>query len=85
MSHWDKTVDIETDTLGKYRMVSTTEEAARVLTSSWPKTSGPAFEAAVKACVDALQKTRDRALAAKARQAFIDAAEEADLFVRRSK
>jgi hypothetical protein len=48
----------------------------------WPKPEGKAFEAAVKACIAALERTRDKALAAKARAAFIEAADDADIYVR---
>jgi hypothetical protein len=80
---WDKGVELELHGIGKYRNVTSTEEAARHLTGmNWPDKDSPAFQSAVKACIAALENTRRKALAAKARQAFIDAAGEADIYVR---
>jgi hypothetical protein len=81
--HWDKGVELELHGIGKYRTVTSTEEAARHLTGKeWPEKESPAFQSAIKACIAALENTRKRALASKARQAFIDAAEDADIYVR---
>lgn len=79
---WDRDVELELHGIGKYRTVKSTEDAARQLTDNWPKPEGQAFEAAVKACIAALADTRKKALASKARQAFIDAADEAEIYVR---
>jgi len=80
---WEKGVELELHGIGKYRNVTSTEEAARHLTTIWPKPDGPAFDNAVKACIAALENTRKKALASKARQAFIEAAEDAKIFVRK--
>jgi hypothetical protein len=79
---WDKGVELELHGVGKYRTVRSTTDAARQLTTVWPKPEGKAFDSAVKACMEALAQTRNRALAEKARQAFIDAADDAEIFVR---
>jgi hypothetical protein len=79
---WDKGVELELHGIGKYRTVKSTEDAARQLTSAWPKPEGPAFDNAVKACIVALENTRQKALASKARQAFIDAADDARIYIR---
>lgn len=41
--YWDPPVTIETLTLGRYRTVSSTAEAARVLLDEWPVAEGRAF------------------------------------------
>jgi hypothetical protein len=79
---WDRGVELELHGIGKYRTVKSTDDAARQLMANWPKPEGKAFETAVKACIAALQRTRNRALAEKARQAFIQAADEADIYIR---
>jgi hypothetical protein len=80
--YWDKGVELELHGIGKYRNVTSTEEAGRHLLGEWPKPEGKAFESAVKAVAAALERTRNKALAAKARQAFIEAAEDADIYIR---
>jgi hypothetical protein len=79
---WDRGVELELHGIGKYRTVKSTDDAARQLMGNWPKPEGRAFEAAVRACIEALQRTRNRALAEKARQAFINAADDADIYIR---
>lgn len=80
---WDKGVELELHGIGKYRRVTSTEEAARHLTGEeWPESDSQAFKAAVKACIAALENTRRRALASKARAAFIKAADDAGIYVR---
>jgi hypothetical protein len=81
--YWDKGVELELHGIGKYRRVTSTEEAARHLTGEeWPENRSPAFKAAVKACIEALENTRKRALASKARAAFIEAADDAGIHIR---
>lgn len=79
---WEKGVELELHGIGKYRTVKSTEDAARQLTTVWPKPDGPAFDAAVRACIEALSNTRKKLLADRARQAFIDAADEAEIYIR---
>lgn len=80
---WDRGVELELHGIGKYRNVTSTEEAARHLVGTeWPENESPAFKAAVRACIKALDDFRDRALAEKARQAFIKAADRAEIYVR---
>jgi hypothetical protein len=80
--HWDKGVDLELNGIGRYQNVTSTEEAGRHLLERWPKQDGPAFKSAIKAITEALTQTRNRALAEKARTAFIKAAEDADIYIR---
>lgn len=80
--YWDKGVELELHGIGKYRTVTSTEEAARHLTDGWPKPEGKAFESAVKACIAALADTRKTLLAERAREAFIEAADDAHIYIR---
>ncbi|MCJ8053920.1 DUF982 domain-containing protein [Shinella curvata] len=76
---WGEPITFETATLGKYWTVTSTAEAARALMERWPVTAGPAYEAALRTCLAVMEgKVRP----AEARQAFLNAAEEADVFIR---
>lgn len=77
--YWDQPVTIETLTLGKFQMVSSAAEAARILLESWPVDEGEAFLAAKAACLLVLE---GRMPAEEARAAFLAAAAEAGVFVR---
>ncbi|CAN7155225.1 DUF982 domain-containing protein [Rhizobium sp. LjRoot254] len=76
---WEDGVDLQLHGIGGYRTVGSTEDAARCLLELWPRDSGKAFMAAQRACLAALE---GKATAAKARSAFIKAAEEADIHIR---
>ncbi|GMB80553.1 DUF982 domain-containing protein [Shinella zoogloeoides] len=78
---WEKPVTFETQKLGVYRTIASTEEAARALLTDWPVHSGHAFMKAQKVCLAVLE---GRKKAADARAAFLKAAEEANVFVRDS-
>lgn len=76
---WEEPVTFETSKLGKYWTVTSTAEAARALMERWPVETGAAYKAALRTCLAVMEgKVRP----AEARQAFLDAAEEADVFVR---
>lgn len=77
--YWSKPVTFETLTLGLYRTVTSTAEAASVLMDDWPTDEGDAFLAAKAACLAVLAGDADPD---SAREAFLAAAEEADVFVR---
>jgi hypothetical protein len=77
--YWDNPVTIETLTLGRYRTVSNTAEAARVLLEEWPTDEGEAYLAAKTTCLLALEGTMTTE---EARTAFLAAAAEAGVFVR---
>jgi hypothetical protein len=76
--YWEKGVDLELG-LGRYRNVTSTEDALACLHDRWQVSDGSAFMRAQRACMDAL---KGRVEARKARDAFIAAAEEADMFIR---
>ncbi|GAA4180207.1 DUF982 domain-containing protein [Shinella granuli] len=77
--YWDNPVTIETLTLGRYRTVSSTAEAARVLLEEWPVDEGEAFVAAKTLCLAVMEGNADPE---EARKAFLIAADETDVFVR---
>jgi hypothetical protein len=65
---------------GLMRRVGSVREAAEVLLGHWPKQGrGPRYNQALRACSDALD---GRLAAEEARQAFIEAALEAGIYVR---
>jgi hypothetical protein len=65
--------------VGAYRVVSTVREASECLMDHWPvKHEGAAFEAALQACLDAME---DKATPDAVRQAMIRAAGEAGISV----
>jgi hypothetical protein len=76
---WEQPVTFETATLGVYLTVSSTAEAARVLLDHWPIDDGKQLRRARHACLATLQ---GECSAEKAREAFLKAAAEADVFIR---
>ena len=76
---WEKPITFETNKLGKYWTVTNTAEAARALMERWPVDSGKALEYAQRTCLAVLEGKEDPAVA---REAFIKAAKEADVFIR---
>jgi len=76
---WNRPVTFETTTLGMYRTITSAAEAARVLLDDWPVGEGAAWAAAQERCLAVLEGGADPE---EARQAFLLAAEEADVFVR---
>lgn len=79
--YWNRPITLETMTLGMYRTISSTAEAARVLLDDWPVDEGASFLSAKSLCLAALEGVIDHE---EARQAFLKAAEEAGVFVRDS-
>jgi len=77
--NWEKGVDLELHGVGKYRMVKSTEDAADCLVYRWPNPQGQSWMKAQRACLKALE---GRITARMARDAFIEAAEEADIYIR---
>ncbi|PIO46252.1 DUF982 domain-containing protein [Phyllobacterium zundukense] len=67
-----------THQVGKMRDVSCVEEAAENLAMNWPLKTGPKLSAAKQACLDALE---GKILCTEARDAFIEAAKEAEIYV----
>ena len=76
---WEKPITFETSKLGKYWTITSAAEAARALMERWPVDTGEALEEARRACLMVLEGKEDPAVA---REAFIKAAEEADVFIR---
>ncbi|MCD1266092.1 DUF982 domain-containing protein [Shinella sumterensis] len=69
----------ETAKLGQYRTISSTAEAAHILLSQWPNATGKAYAEACDVCLAVLG---GREPPDAARQAFLLAADEADVFIR---
>ena len=69
----------ETRKLGAYLTISSTAEAARVLMEHWPIDKGDALTKAQETCLAVLEGKEEPAAA---RRAFIEAADEAGVFVR---
>lgn len=76
---WEEPVTFETATLGRYRTISSTAEAARVLLEEWPIETGKALKRAKAACIAVLAGSKDPE---SARKAFLQAADEAEVFIR---
>lgn len=75
--------EVQLDMLGRgknFRSVKSTEDAANVLLNLWPRERGKYLQKARLACLHALE---GEIPADEAREAFIAAAEEAKLFVRK--
>lgn len=64
--------------LGQFRTINTVEQAGRYLLSRWPIAPGPLHLRARQVCLEALQGDGEPA---KARDAFIAALAEADIFI----
>ncbi|PIO46783.1 hypothetical protein B5P45_03010 [Phyllobacterium zundukense] len=75
-------VTIMTERVGRMHNVSSVEEAAEWLVMYWPRKHGEKLEAARRACLDCLEGT---VTCTAARDAFIDAAKEADIYIRQQK
>jgi hypothetical protein len=74
---WSMPVRFETG-VGQYRIIASTEEASRYLLQQWPMENGVAYDAARQACLDAMEGEFPADLA---RQAFIEACNEAGMYV----
>ena len=78
--NWEKGVELELHGVGKYRMVKSTEDAADCLVYRWPIAHGKSWMKAQRACLMALE---GRITARMARDAFIEAADEANIHIRK--
>ena len=73
-------VIIETAQVGRLRTVTSVREAAECLLEDWPeKGRGDHYSRAIRACRNALA---EKVTTSSARNAFIQAAQEVDIFVR---
>lgn len=79
VGRWEEPITFETEKLGQYRTISSAAEAARALGDDWPAETGKALRAARETCLAVLE---GKAEPAAARKAFVDAAEEAGVFIR---
>ncbi|TKT46168.1 DUF982 domain-containing protein [Rhizobium sp. LC145] len=76
---WSKPIEAELGKIGAYKVISDTEEAARVLLYEWPTKRGTAYSTAKQACLAVLEGKQDPD---RAREAFLAAATEADISTR---
>ena len=76
-----KAITIETPTRGRLRVVGSVRAATEMLLSEWPEAARhtPAHNAASRACLAFLAGTGSTT---KARAAFLEAAKDADIFIR---
>lgn len=77
--YWKKSVLLEFAGPAGFRTVTSTDDAARCLLYKWPDQNSKAYHRAKGLCLDALEGRRPDD---EARQAFIDAAHEAQVAVR---
>lgn len=76
---WDKPVTVETEKVGMLRSIASTMEAAEFLLLHWPLDwTGPAHVRARHACIQVLG---GKSPPEHAREAFINACEEAEIFI----
>ncbi|MCP2134566.1 hypothetical protein J2S28_001618 [Rhizobium sp. SLBN-94] len=76
---WNKPVTFQTGKIGQYRTIDSTSEAALTLMNHWPTDSGKKLTRAKMICLAVLEGREEPV---KARNAFLKAAEEANVFVR---
>jgi hypothetical protein len=76
---WKEPITFETAVLGRYRTVTSTEEAARILLEDWPGRRGKAFLRAKVACLSVLTGDQPPETA---RRAFLEAAAKGGVFIR---
>ncbi len=75
--NWSSPVKFETG-IGTFRIVGTPEEASAVLLNHWPVAGGDKHLLARRACLDAVAGSIPAELA---RKAFIEACDEAGIYV----
>ena len=78
MSHTFSPLSVEVG-LARFHTINTVEQAGRYLLEDWPEVPGPLHRRARQVCIQAIQGEREPS---KAREAFIAALEEAEIFVR---
>lgn len=77
--HPFNSVTVATKYSGRYRNITSVEEAGEFMLYDWPRERGPLHLKARLACLDVMIKARD---VKEARDAFIAAAKEADIYIR---
>ena len=76
---WSKPVEVELGSIGAYRVIGDTAQAAEALLYRWPVHKGKAYSAAKRVCLTVLEGAGQPD---EAREAFLNAAEEAAVSVR---
>ncbi|MGH7004677.1 MAG: DUF982 domain-containing protein [Alphaproteobacteria bacterium] len=74
-----KSVTLATKYAGRYRTISSVEEAGEFMLYDWPTEKGPLHLKARTACLDVMLKALDIKFA---RDAFIAAAKESGIYIR---
>lgn len=77
---WNEPIEVELGQIGYYRLIANTEQAAETLVHRWPVDRGRAYNKAVRVCLQVLDNNGDPS---EAREAFLDAAKEAEVGTRR--
>jgi hypothetical protein len=73
-----RAVIVLTKEVGSYRTITSVEDAGEFLAHDWPAEKGPTHLKARIACLDAMERAVGISAA---REAFIDAAKESDIYV----
>jgi hypothetical protein len=79
MDDYFEALTIETDQPGRLINITSTRQVAERLTKGWPQRRGTAYTRAIKACMEYFSGRKNIDAV---RSAFIEAAKEADIFVR---
>jgi Protein of unknown function (DUF982) len=74
---WSKPVTFETD-MARFRTIANTKEASRYLLGNWPGPRGPLYVQAQRVCLGVLA---GRGTPDDAREAFVEALMESEIFV----
>jgi hypothetical protein len=74
VQYWPDPVDVTLDEGDHRRTITATCFASECLLTLWPDRRGPAYFAALRACIEAMYGLEDQATA---RRAFVNAAREA--------
>ena len=76
---WSNPVIVDLDGIGHYAIITNALDAANYMSEEWPVSGGPAVGEAVLVCLDAVL---GMASAEESREAFLEAAREAGLYVK---
>lgn len=76
---WSNPVIVDLDGIGHYAIITNALDAANYMSEEWPVNGGPAVGEAVLVCLDAVL---GKASAEESREAFLEAAREAGLYVK---
>lgn len=76
---WRNPVIVDLDGIGHYAIITNALDAANCMSEEWPVNGGAAVNEAVLVCLDAIL---GKASAEESRDAFLEAAREAGLYVK---